>query len=129
MGKEIKTIAVIGASTNRRKYGNIILRDLARKGYDVIPVNPAQKEVEGLPVVSQLSDLPKETDLLIFVVPAFVGIDMAREAIALGFTRLWFQPGAESGEIIRLLDSSEGIAGRYHDCVMLKTFKQGDLEM
>lgn len=129
MGKDIKTIAVIGASTNRRKYGNIILRDLARKGYEVIPVNPVQKEVEGMPVVHRLSDLPKNTDLLVFVVPAFVGIDMAREAIALGFTRLWFQPGAESGDIIQLLESSEDIVGRYHDCVMLKTFKQGDLEM
>lgn len=129
MEKEIKTIAVIGASTNRRKYGNIILRDLARKGYEVIPVHPAQKEVEGFSVVGKISELPKNTDLLVFVVPPFVGLDMAKEAISLGFKRLWFQPGAESADIIRLLDSTEDVAGRYHDCVMLQTFKQGDLEM
>lgn len=99
------------------------------KGYAVIPVHPAQTEVEGIAVVGSLSDLPKNTDLLVFVVPASVGVGMAREAIALGFKRLWFQPGAESHEISRLLSSHEDVVGMIHDCIMLKTLRQGDLEM
>ncbi len=129
MGKEIKTVAIIGASKNRRKYGNIILRDLLVKGYTVVPVHPAQEEVEGIPVCRNLRQLPETTDLLVFVVPAFVGIEMTKEAISLGFHKLWFQPGAESGEIMRLVEGSDGISGRFHDCIMLKTIHQGDLEL
>ena len=128
MTKEIKKIAVIGASNNPAKYGNVIVRDLLAKGYEVVPVNPAQQEIEGLAVIHRIEDLPTDTDLLVFVVPSAVGINMAKAAVAAGFERLWFQPGAESEEIIDFLESSkESIKSSARRCIMQTSQKQGDL--
>ena len=41
-------IAVLGASNNPEKYGNVIVRDLDRKGYTVLPINPKEPEIAGL---------------------------------------------------------------------------------
>ena len=41
-------IAIVGASQSPEKYGNIILRNLRRKGFTVVPVNPGLETVEGL---------------------------------------------------------------------------------
>jgi hypothetical protein len=127
MSKEIKKIAIIGASSQPAKYGNIVLKDLQAKGYRVVPVNPAQQEIEGLPVVQRIDELPDDIDLLVFVVPPSAGINMAKEAVKRGFTRLWFQPGAESDEIVAFLESQQSLQFSVRNCIMKTTNTQGDL--
>lgn len=127
MEKEIKKIAVIGASTHPAKYGNKIIKDLLAKGYQVVPVNPAQQEIEGLPVIHRIDDLPGDTDLLVFVVPAAAGIAMAREAADHGFDKLWFQPGADSDEIVTFLESRLSLKYSTGQCIMKSTDSYGDL--
>jgi len=118
--RNFKRIALVGASPNPAKYGNIILKDLKRKGFDVLPVNPNYDEIEGLKCYRNVKELPKDVDVIVFVVPPNVGIQAAKEAVEAGFKRLWFQPGAESKEIREFLES-QNMEYSFHRCIMEET--------
>ena len=115
-----RRIALVGASPNPDKYGNIILKDLIRKGFEVLPVNPKYDEIEGLRCYRSVRELPKDVDVIVFVVPPHVGLQVAREAVEAGFRRLWFQPGAESEEIREFLES-QGVEYSFYRCIMVET--------
>jgi predicted CoA-binding protein len=95
-----KVVAVIGASNNRRKFGNRALRAYRDQGYTVVPINPHETEVEGLKAYASVLDVPGPIDMASFYVPPEVGEeiigDIARKQIA----EVWLNPGAESDELI-----------------------------
>lgn len=64
-----KTIAVIGASSDRRKYGNKCVRAYQRAGYRVYPVNLVEDEVEGEPVRRSVTEVPVDLDLIALYLP------------------------------------------------------------
>ena len=64
-----RTIAVIGASSDRRKYGNKCVRAYQRAGYTVYPVNLSEDEVEGEPVHRGVGDVPADLDLIALYLP------------------------------------------------------------
>lgn len=116
----IKKVAVIGASEDRRKYGNKIVRDLSSKGFEVYPVNPKADSVEGIKSYKDIEELPKDVDLIVFVVPPEIGIQIAEKAMKLGFKRFWFQPGAGSKQIENLLKNN-GVEYSFGRCIMVET--------
>uniref|UniRef100_A0A7C4GBK3 CoA-binding protein n=1 Tax=Fervidobacterium thailandense TaxID=1008305 RepID=A0A7C4GBK3_9BACT len=118
---DVKKVAIIGATVDREKYGNIILRDLRSKGYQVIPVNPKYAEIEGIPVVKDVTELPKDVDLIIFVVPPQVGIEQLEKAYQVGFRKFWFQPGAESEAIVELSKKLRDAEFSFIRCIMVET--------
>ncbi|MEN8153796.1 MAG: CoA-binding protein [Acidobacteriota bacterium] len=126
MEKIIKTIALIGASSRKEKYGYKILRDLINKGYTVYPVNPASKEIEGIKVFSSIEELHDDVDLFVFVVPAQAGLDITKKLINRGLKKFWYQPGAESEEIIGFLKNKK-VRFSTINCIMMNTIRQGDL--
>ena len=95
-----KVVAVIGASNNRRKFGNRALRAYRDQGYTVVPINPHEQEVEGLRAYASVLDVPGPIDMASFYVPPEIGeeiiADVARKQIA----EVWLNPGAESDELI-----------------------------
>lgn len=101
------TIAVVGATDNTHKYGSVIYRDLKRKGYRVFPVNPGRDTVDGDPAYATVADLPVAPDIVNLVVPAEVGVQVVRQALDVGYDRIWVQPGAESPELLTLLQESD----------------------
>ncbi|MBC7094212.1 MULTISPECIES: CoA-binding protein [Thermococcus] len=123
--KEFKKIALVGATKNSTKYGNIILKDLINKGFEVLPVNPNYDEIEGLKCYRSVKEIPKEVDVIVFVLPPKVGIQVAKEAVEAGFKKLWFQPGAESEEIREFLEKA-GVEYSFGRCIMVET---GDRKM
>ena len=88
--------AVVGVSTNRHKYGNIIFRDLRGAGYQVYGVHPDAEPVEGETIYATLADLPVLPEVVDIVVPPEITEQIVQECQALGLTRVWMQPGAES---------------------------------
>lgn len=118
--REFRKIALVGASKNPTKYGNIILKDLLKKGFEVLPVNPNYDEIEGVKCYKTVKDLPKDIDVIVFVVPPKIGLQIAKKAIEAGFRRLWFQPGAESEEIKEFLENS-GVEYSLGKCIMVET--------
>lgn len=114
------SVAVVGASDVPSKYGSVIYRDMKRKGYQVFAVNPNRETVDGDRSYPTLADLPEAPDIVDLVVPADVGIDVVRQALELGYDRIWVQPGAESPELLTLLQESDAdyVA---HACVMVQS--------
>ncbi|KAG0284268.1 hypothetical protein BGZ96_011352 [Linnemannia gamsii] len=91
--------AVVGASTNRSKFGNKVLRWYQENGYPaVIAVNPKESTIESLPCVSNLSSLPgKPSDYHVSIItPPAVTQSVLEEAHKNGISRVWLQPGVES---------------------------------
>jgi predicted CoA-binding protein len=88
--------AVAGASKDRAKYGNKVLRCYLQNGREVIPVHPREAELEGLACVRDLASLPREVHGLSIITPPPVTEQLVEEAARAGITRLWMQPGAES---------------------------------
>ena len=91
-----ESFAVAGASSNREKYGNKVLRCYLQQGHVAIPVNPAATEVEGIPAVKSLSNIDPVPHGLSIITPSPVTEKVVAEAIELGIRHIWMQPGAES---------------------------------
>ena len=105
--------AVVGASEDRSKFGNITLRELKRRGKQVYPVNPRATEVEGEACYPSLTALPDTVDRVLIVVPPKQGETVVKEAAEAGITHVWFQPGAESDAALAYCEAHgiEAIAG------------------
>jgi predicted CoA-binding protein len=91
-----KAFGVVGASANRDKYGNKVLRSYIQHNMRVIPVNPREKEIEGIPCVSGVPDLPPEVKSISVITPPAITEQVVEMAIARGIENIWMQPGAES---------------------------------
>jgi predicted CoA-binding protein len=95
-----KVVAVIGASNNRRKFGNRALRAYRDQGYTVVPINPHEPEVEGLKAYASVLDVPGPIDMASFYVPPEVGEEIIGEMARKQIAEVWLNPGAESDELI-----------------------------
>jgi predicted CoA-binding protein len=91
-----KRFAIVGATNNTKKYGYEIFKNLRSRGYEVYPVNPKLKELEGVKCYPSLTDIPTKVDVVDFVVPPAVTEATLKECKNLGLDRIWLQPGSES---------------------------------
>jgi predicted CoA-binding protein len=98
-------VAVIGASSNPRKFGNRAVRAFRRQGYTVIPINPNEAEVEGLKTYPSVLDVPERIDMATFYVPPEIGEKVMAEVARKQIVEVWLNPGAESDELISLARS------------------------
>ncbi len=92
--------AVVGASADRAKYGNKVLRVYIQRGRPVYPVNPRAGQIEGLDAFASLAALPTRPHGLSIVTPPVVSEQVVEEAARLGIQHLWMQPGAESDRAV-----------------------------
>ena len=95
-----KKFAIVGATNDTRKYGHEIFNNLRRRGYEVYPVNPRLKILEGVKCYPGLDDIPVKVDVVDFVVPPEVTKTVLNECKRLGLDRIWLQPGSESEDAI-----------------------------
>lgn len=95
-----KIVAVIGASADRRKFGNRAVRAFLEQGYTVVPVNPHEKEIEGLPTYASVLDVPGPVDMATFYVPPEIGERVMDEVGRKQIKEVWLNPGAESDALI-----------------------------
>ena len=95
-----KTVAVVGASSDRRKFGNKALRAFQAEGHRVIPINPNEREVEGIPTYASVLDVPGPIDMATVYVQPEVGVRLLAEFERKAIPEIWFNPGAESDQIL-----------------------------
>lgn len=93
---------VVGASTNRHKFGNKVLRCYLQHGKTTIPVNPNEAEIEGIPCAATISALPPDAVSISMITPPAVTAQLVPLAIAKGIKNIWMQPGAEHPEAVAL---------------------------
>jgi len=89
-------IGVVGASNNRDKFGNKVLRCYLENNRQAIPVHPAQKEIEGLACVASVDDLPNEVKSISVITPPQITEKVVQRAVQKGIENIWLQPGAQS---------------------------------
>lgn len=87
---------VAGASLDRRKYGNKVLRCLQQNNRSAIPINPRETAIEGVACVSSVDQLPAKVNSISIITPPAVTETIVIQAIAHGIRNIWMQPGAES---------------------------------
>lgn len=93
---------VVGASTNRQKYGNKVLRCYLQNGKNAIPVNPNEPEIEGIPCAATINDLPANAVSISMITPPAVTAKLVPLAIEKGIRNIWMQPGAEHPDAVAL---------------------------
>lgn len=101
-----ETVAVLGASPKRERYSNQAIRMLRDYGHTVLPVNPAQAEIEGLPVTARIDDLPRGIDTVTFYLSPAHSAPLQDALLALRPKRAIFNPGAENPELERALEDA-----------------------
>ena len=95
-----KSVAVIGASNDRSKYGNKAVRAYLLNGFKVYPVNPKEETIEGLKAYKSILEIPEEVDRATLYVPPKVGLKVIEEIAEKGVKELYFNPGSESDELV-----------------------------
>lgn len=95
-----KTVAVVGASSDRRKFGNKALRAFQEKGYRVIPINPNERDVEGLAAYPSVLDVPDAIDMATVYVQPDVALRLLDEFERKKIPEVWINPGADSDAVI-----------------------------
>ena len=95
-----KNWAVVGASTDPDRYGNKIVHSLKKHDFNVLPVAPKYKDIDGIKAYSSILDIEEPVDVVNFVVNPNIGMKVLDECIQKGIKRIWLQPGTVSQELI-----------------------------
>lgn len=95
-----QTIAVLGASAERRKYGNKAVRAYLAGGWEVFPVNLTGEVVEGRPGFRALAEVPKPLDRVTVYLPPPVTLELLPEIAAAGAGEVWFNPGSADSRVL-----------------------------
>jgi uncharacterized protein len=94
------TVAIIGASNDRRKYGNKAVRAYLQRGYLVYPVNPNESQIESLPVFKSIKDVPERPERTSVYVSPQVLLTLLPDIAAKGCDELWLNPGTAAPEVV-----------------------------
>jgi hypothetical protein len=122
--KEVKTIAMVGASSDPTKFSYGVLRVLHETGYDMIPVNPneAGGEIRGLRVYASLAAIDRPVDMVQVFRSSDALPEIAREAIEIGAKVLWSQLGVRNDEAARLAEAA-GLKVVMNRCPKIELFR------
>ncbi len=113
-----KRFAVVGSFRNESKYAYRILKTLKEKGYEVYPVNPSLREVDGLRCYPNIKEIPDSVDVVDIVTPPQITEKIVRECKEKGISKVWIQPGAESKTVIEFCKDN-GIKVVFNLCIMM----------
>ncbi len=114
-----KRFAVVGASQDRSKYGNKVLRVYMQNDREVVPINPTATEVEGLAAYRDLASAPGTIDAVSIVTPPPVTERVVQDAIQRGIKQIWMQPGAESQKAIKAAEAAGASVIASGPCILV----------
>ncbi len=114
-----EAFGVVGASEDRSKYGNKVLRCYLQNRKTAIPVNPKVASVEGIATVAAVSDLPDNVKSISIITPPAVTEKVVEAALARGITSIWMQPGAESDAAIERCTAAGINLIADHSCLLV----------
>ncbi|HEX3797426.1 MAG TPA: CoA-binding protein [Verrucomicrobiae bacterium] len=96
----MKSVAIIGASSDQNKFGNKAVRAFQQQGYAVYPVNPKEAEIEGLPAFKSIREVPVRPEMISVYLPPAILLKVLPDIAAKGCDELWLNPGTESDEVL-----------------------------
>jgi len=93
-------VAVVGASRDRTKFGNKALRAFRDAGHTVIPINPDEAEIEGVPAYASVLDVPGPIDMATVYVQPDTAMRLLEEFERKGIPEIWLNPGADDDDVL-----------------------------
>jgi predicted CoA-binding protein len=96
----MKTVAIIGASVDRNKFGNKAVRAFQQQGYVVYPINPNESVIEGLPAYESIADVPVRPQMVSVYLRPEILLEVLPAIAAKGCDELWLNPGTESAAVL-----------------------------
>jgi predicted CoA-binding protein len=122
--KEVKSIAMVGASSDPAKFSYGVLRVLHETGYEMIPVNPkeAGTEIRGLPVYESLSSIERPVDMVQMFRTSEATFGVTEEAIAIGAKVIWMQLGVRNDAAAKLAEAA-GLKVVMNRCPKIELFR------
>ena len=122
--RDVKTIAMVGASSNPTKFSYGVLRVLHETGYDMIPVNPAEAggEIRGLRVYPSLGAIDRPVDMVQIFRNSEDVYPIVEEAIRIGAKVIWMQIGVRNDEAARLAEAA-GLRVVMNRCPKIELFR------
>lgn len=112
------SIAVIGATDNRQKFGYSVINELKKKGFTVFPVNPKKEIIDGLKVYPSVTSLPLNIQCALLVIAPAETVKVVKEIISTSIKLVWMQQGSESWEAIDFCEKN-GIKVISKKCVLM----------
>ncbi len=103
----MNSIAVLGASLDKEKFGNKCVRAFLSIGWEVFPINPKYEKIENLKCYPSIKELPKKPDLISIYLPPQITIKLIPDFLAFGVKELILNPGAESEELVNKLKENK----------------------
>ena len=95
-----RVVAVVGASRDRRKFGNKAVRAFLHRGYDVVPINPYDGVIEGVPAYASVLDVPRSIDVATVYLTPPIGERVIDEIADKGIGEVWLNPGADGARVV-----------------------------
>ncbi len=122
--KEVKTIAMVGASADPTKFSYGVLRVLHETGYDMVPVNPTEAggEIRGLKVYESLSAIDRPVDMVEVFRSSEAAYEVTEEAIAIGAKVVWMQIGVRNDAAAELAEAA-GMRVVMNRCPKIELFR------
>jgi predicted CoA-binding protein len=122
--KSVKTIAMVGASSDPTKFSYGVLRVLHETGYEMIPVNPTEAggEIRGLPVYRSLSAVERPVDMVQVFRTSEAAYDVTKEAIEIGAKVVWMQIGVRNDKAARMAEAA-GLKVVMNRCPKIELFR------
>lgn len=96
----MSSVAVLGASTDRSKFGNKALRAYQMRGFTLFPVHPREASIEGVAAWPNLSKIPVRPDAISAYLPPKILLTVLPEIAAKGCDELWLNPGTDTDEVL-----------------------------
>jgi len=121
----VRTVAIVGLSTDPEKTSSRIARILLDADYDVIPVHPTAREILGRTAYPSLAEIPVHVDVVDVFRPAEEAPGIARDAVAIGAGTLWLQLGIASDEA-RAIAEAAGLGYVEDTCIGATTLRLGN---
>lgn len=86
-----KKLAIVGVSRNTKKFGYTVFNELQQKGFDVCPVNPKTKDINGVKCYNSVSEIPAEYQKLLIITPKNETDIVLKQAAEKGIKHVWVQ--------------------------------------
>jgi len=95
----LKRIALVGISRNEKDFSRSIYRELVRRGYDVVGVSPALKELEGRPCHARIQDVQPPPEVALLLTSPERTELVVRDCLEAGVRRVWMHRGVGPGAV------------------------------
>lgn len=112
-----QTVAIIGASNDRHKFGNKAVRAYLAEGYMVYPVNLNESRIEEQPVFRSLLEIPEDIGRVCLYLPPEKSLTILDEIVQKGVPEVFFNPGTSSPEVVSRAQAL-GL-NAIHDCAII----------